>query len=502
MIYFVFLVTDQTDQIDQIDTMNANKIVQKLDDYRWLLPQDYKPGMRVPGIIYADDALMEMIMRDLSIEQVANGAFLPGIVKASFAMPDIHQGYGLPVGGVVATNITDGVVSPGAVGYDINCGVRLLRTNLTKAEVQPRLKELVSALFSTIPTGVGSHGRIRLSKKEAEAALRTGAAWAVKQGYGEAADLTCLESGGCLPDADPDAVSQKALERGSNQLGTLGSGNHFLEVQSVAEIYDSHAAEVLDLFEGQVTVMIHTGSRGLGHQVCTDYLVEMERAVLKYGIDLPDRQLACTPWTSPEARAYLGAMRAAANFAWNNRQCLAHWTKEVLLKVLNISPNTLGLSTVYDVAHNIVKVEEHDVDGRRMKLAVHRKGATRAFPPGHPELPAHYQAIGQPVLIPGDMGRASFVLVGTGAMQQTFGSTCHGAGRLMSRHAAIRVAKGRAIHRELEDQGIIVKASGRESLAEEMPEAYKDVTQVVTVVDRAGLSKMVARLHPMGVIKG
>ncbi|PWB46286.1 MAG: RNA-splicing ligase RtcB [Candidatus Methylomirabilota bacterium] len=477
-------------------------VVQKLDDYRWLLPQDYKPGMRVPGIIYADEALMEAIMKDLSLEQVANGAFLPGIVKASFAMPDIHQGYGLPVGGVVATNIRDGVLSPGAVGYDINCGVRLLRTELTQADVQPRLKELVVALFREIPTGVGSRGRIRLSQKAAEEPLLKGAAWAVKQGYGESADLAHIESGGCLSDADPEAVSHKAFERGSSQLGTLGSGNHFLEVQSVAEIYDPHAAGVLGLFEGQVTILIHTGSRGLGHQVCTDYLVEMERAIVKYGIELPDRQLACTPWNSPEAKAYLGAMRAAANFAWTNRQCLAHWTKEVLLRVLNISPRTLGLATVYDVAHNIVKVEEHEVEGKRMKLAVHRKGATRAFPPGHPELPAHYQAIGQPVLIPGDMGRASFVLVGTGAMQQTFGSTCHGAGRVMSRHAAIRAAKGRAIHRELEDQGIIVKASGRESLAEEMPEAYKDAMQVVTVVHRAGLSRMVARLRPMGVIKG
>jgi tRNA-splicing ligase RtcB len=311
-----------------------------------------------------------------------------------------------------------------------------------------------------------------------------------------------MESGGCLPGADPDAVSRKAIERGSGQLGTLGSGNHFLEVQSVAEIYDPQAAHVLGLFEGQVTIMIHTGSRGLGHQVCTDALVEMERAVMKYGIVLPDRQLACTPWNSPEAKQYLGAMRAAANYAWANRQCLAHWTKEVLLKTLAVSPNKLLLSTVYDVAHNIVKVEEHDVDGKRMKLAVHRKGATRAFPPGHPELPEHYRAIGQPVLIPGDMGRASFVLVGTGAMEQTFGSTCHGAGRVMSRHAAIKAAKGRAIHREMEDQGIIVRASGRESLAEEMPDAYKDVTQVVNVVHNAGLSKMVARLRPMGVIKG
>jgi tRNA-splicing ligase RtcB len=479
-----------------------SRVVQKLDDYRWLLPQTYKPGMRVPGIIYADEALMELIMKDASLEQVANGATLPGIVKASFAMPDIHQGYGLPVGGVVATDIRDGVVSPGAVGYDINCGVRLLRTELTQEAVRPKLKELVLALFNEVPTGVGSRGKIRLSKKEEEGPLLKGAAWAVEQGYGDREDLTLMESGGCLPGADPDAVSHKAFERGSSQLGTLGSGNHFLEVESVAEIYDPQAAEVLGLFEGQVTVLIHTGSRGLGHQVCTDYLVEMERAVIKYGIVLPDRQLACTPFNSPEAKQYLGAMRAAANYAWANRQCLAHWTKGVLLKTLGISPKTLGLSTVYDVAHNIVKVEEHEVDGKRMKLAVHRKGATRAFPPGHPELPAHYQAIGQPVLIPGDMGRASFVLVGTGAMEQTFGSTCHGAGRVMSRHAAIKAAKGRAIHRELEDQGIIVKASGRESLAEEMPDAYKDVTQVVTVVHRAGLSKMVARLRPMGVIKG
>lgn len=481
---------------------DMSKVVQQLDEYRWLVPQDYKPGMRVPGIIYADEALMEAIMRDLSLEQVANGAFLPGIVKASFAMPDIHQGYGLPVGGVVATDVRDGVLSPGAVGYDINCGVRLLRTELTKEEVQSRLKELVLALFHEIPTGVGSRGRIRLSRKEMKAPLLNGAAWAATQGYGESADLAYIESGGCLPDADPEAVSHRALERGGSQLGTLGSGNHFLEVQAVAEIYDKSVANVLGLFEGQVTVMIHTGSRGLGHQVCTDYLVEMGRAVLKYGIDLPDRQLACTPWTSPEAKAYLGAMRAAANFAWTNRQCLAHWTKKVLLEVFGLSPKQLGLSTVYDVAHNIVKVEEHEVEGRRLQLAVHRKGATRAFPPRHPELPAHYQAIGQPVLIPGDMGRASFVLVGTGAMAQTFGSTCHGAGRIMSRHAAIRAAKGRAIHRELEDQGIIVKASGRESLAEEMPDAYKDATQVVTVVHRAGLSKMVARLRPMGVIKG
>jgi len=478
------------------------KIVQ-LDEYRWQVPQDYKPGMRVPGLIYADQKLFAEIAEDASVEQVANAAFLPGIVKASFAMPDIHSGYGLPIGGVVATDLEEGVISPGGVGYDINCGVRLLRTNLSRREVEPRLKELVAALFSQVPTGVGSKGKIRLSREDEKVVLKKGARWAVEAGFGQAGDLLHTEAGGCLEGADPEVISAKAYERGRPQQGTLGSGNHFVEIQYVAEIFEEKVASAFGLFPDQVTVMIHSGSRGFGHQVCTDYLVEMEEAVRRYGIALPDRQLACAPLSSPEGRRYLAAMKAAANYAWANRQCLMYWTEQVLLQGLKISPQALGLFLVYDVAHNIVKIEEHLVEGKKRRLAVHRKGATRAFPPGHPEVPEAYRQVGQPVLIPGDMGRASFVLVGTErAMEETFGSTCHGAGRVMSRHQAIRSAKGRAIERELADRGIFVQASGRETLKEEMPEAYKDVTEVVNVVHSAGLSLRVAKLKPMGVIKG
>jgi len=404
---------------------------------------------------------------------------------------------------VVATDLEKGVISPGGVGYDINCGVRLLRTDLTRKEIEVRLKDLVNALFAQVPTGVGSKGKIRFSRQDEKALLVKGARWAVESGFGRAEDLLHTEAGGCLEGADPDLISDKAYERGRPQQGTLGSGNHFLEIQFVQEIYDENVASVFGLFKDQATVMIHSGSRGFGHQVCTDYLVVMEEAANRYGIELPDRQLACAPLSSPEGRDYLAAMKAAANYAWANRQCLMYWTEQVLLETLRISPKALGLSLVYDVAHNIVKIEEHEVAGRKRKLAVHRKGATRAFPPGHPEVPEAYRSVGQPVLIPGDMGRASFVLVGTErAMQETFGSTCHGAGRVMSRHQAIRAAKGRAIHRELADQGIIVQSAGRETLKEEMPEAYKDVAEVVNVVHNAGLSLRVARLKPMGVIKG
>lgn len=446
---------------------------------------------------------MAQIRRDASLEQVANAATLPGIVKASLAMPDIHQGYGLPVGGVVATDAKDGVISPGGVGYDINCGVRLLRTNLTVSDVQPRLRQLIDGLYGTIPAGVGSRGKVKLTATEERRVVVKGAGWAVEQGYGILEDLQRIESGGSLPEADPDAVSQHAYERGRGQLGSLGSGNHFLEVQVVAEIYDEAAARVLGLFRDQVTVMIHTGSRGFGHQVCTDYLRRLEGAIKKYGIQLPDRQLACAPLDSPEARDYLGAMRAAANFAFANRQCLAHWTRDAFMRLLGISPNELGMALVYDVAHNIAKTEEHEVDGVRRSVVVHRKGATRAFPPGHPELPAAYREIGQPVLIPGDMGRYSFVLVGTAAsMRETFGSTCHGAGRLMSRTAAVKAARGRQIARELEAKGILVRATGRDALEEEMSEAYKDVKDVVEVVEKFGISRKVAKLRPIGVIKG
>jgi tRNA-splicing ligase RtcB len=381
--------------------------------------------------------------------------------------------------------------------------VRLLRSNLKKEEVAPRIRDLVEALHREIPSGVGSKGKLRLSYEDERKLLVKGARWVVEQGMGEPADLERIESGGYIDGADPSLISEKAYERGRAQQGTLGSGNHFLEIQHVDEIYDEGAANSLGLFRGQVTVMIHTGSRGFGHQVCTDYLEVMARAVAKYGIELPDRELACAPFESPEAQDYLSAMKAAANYAWANRQCIMHWCREALYSEMRMSPAAMGLSLIYDVAHNIAKVETHTVNGRKAKLVVHRKGATRAFPPGHPELPEMYRHTGQPVLIPGDMGRASFVLLGTEkAMLETWGSTCHGAGRMMSRHQAIRQARGRSIYREMEDKGIIVISAGRETLAEEMPEAYKDISNVVDVVHEAGISKKVARLRPMGVVKG
>ncbi len=381
--------------------------------------------------------------------------------------------------------------------------MRLLRSNLTKEEVLPGIRDLVEVLYREIPSGVGSKGKIRLGPDEERKILIKGARWAVEHGMGESSDLARTESGGAIDGADPDLISTKAYERGRAQQGTLGSGNHFLEIQHVDEIYDRQAADALGLFIGQVTVMIHTGSRGFGHQVCTDFLEVMERAAKKYKIELADQELACAPFKSPEARDYLAAMRAAANYAWANRQCITHWTRDAFLTHFNASPRDLGMRLIYDVAHNIAKVEEHIVAGRKMKLAVHRKGATRAFPPGHPDLPEEYRATGQPVLIPGDMGRASYVLLGTEkAMEETFGSTCHGAGRVMSRHKAIKLARGRAIWREMADKGIIVRSAGKATLAEEMSEAYKDISTVVDVVHRAGISKKVARLRPLGVVKG
>jgi len=478
--------------------------VEQVAPYLWRIPADAQRGMRVPGLVYADETLMAAIRRDAALEQVANAAALPGVVKASFAMPDIHQGYGLPVGGVVATTGPDGVVSPGGVGYDINCGVRLLATDLVAAEVETRVERLIDALASAVPSGVGSSGRLPLSAAELRRGpARDGAKWAVTRGYGADDDLARIESHGRLPEADPDAVSTKACERGRSQLGTLGSGNHFLEVQRVETVFLPDVARVLGLDEGRLTVMVHTGSRGFGHQVCTDALGVMQGAMHRYGITLPDRQLACAPLASPEARAYLGAMRAAANFAFANRQCLAHLAREAVERALGVSPRALGWRLVYDVAHNIAKEEEHEVDGRARRLLVHRKGATRAFPPGHPELTEAYRAVGQPVLIPGDMGRYSYVLVGApGAMRETFGSTCHGAGRVLSRTAAVKAARGRSIADELRTRGIVARAGGRESLAEEMSDAYKDVRNVVDVVERAGLSRVVARLRPLGVVKG
>jgi tRNA-splicing ligase RtcB len=464
--------------------------VERVSPYLWRIPQDARRGMRVPGLVVADDTLMEAIRSDASLEQVANGATLPGIVRASLAMPDIHQGYGLPVGGVVATDAEHGVVSPGAIGFDINCGVRLLRTELEAAHVRPRLRELVEGLYAVIPTGVGAKSTVSLTHRDLTAVMEQGASWAASHGYGDGDDLERIESGGRLAGARPDTVSAHARERGLRQLGSLGSGNHFLELHVVDEIYDATTAARFGVRQGQLTLMIHTGSRGVGHQVCTDYLKVTGAALKRYGISVPDRQLACAPVDSEEAIDYLGAMRAAANFAFANRQVLAHAARDVLERVLGRAPRDMGLGVVYDVAHNIAKEEEHEVDGRRRRLIVHRKGATRAFP-------------GQPVIVPGDMGRYSYLLVGTeAAMRETFGSTCHGAGRRMSRTAAVKAARGRRIDAELEAQGVVARATGRDALAEEMPEAYKDVREVVDVVHRFGISTRVARLKPLGVIKG
>jgi len=476
----------------------------KIDDYRWQIPQNYKSGMRVPGLIYASEEMLVSMREEQALEQVANVAFLPGIVKFSLAMPDIHWGYGFPIGGVAAMDIENGVISPGGVGYDINCGVRLLRTNLRENEIRPKISQLISELYSNVPSGVGSEGKIKTNQKELKNIMTEGARWAVKQGLGLEEDLEVTEEGGCVKGADPEKISDRAIKRGMPQAGTLGSGNHFLEIQVVKEIFDLRAAKVMGIDEiGQVLVLIHTGSRGFGHQVCTDHLRVMEEAVSRYGIKLPDRQLACAPIQSKEGKDYLAAMACAANYAWANRQCIAHWVRETFSKAFSKSPGELGIRQIYDVAHNIAKIEEHTVDGRKIKVCVHRKGATRAFPPGHKDIPQRYKEIGQPVLIPGDMGRCSFIAVGTQkAMEETFGSTCHGAGRVLSRGAARRSIKGRDVMQELQNKGITVKTGDISSLAEEASQSYKDVTEVVDVVHQAGISQKVAMAVPIGVIKG
>jgi len=459
--------------------------------------------MRVPGLVYASERLMEHAMREKAGQQVANVAHLPGVVRASMAMPDIHWGYGFPIGGVAAMDVRDGVISPGGVGYDINCGVRLLRSKLAENDVAPHIQDIVAALFSDVPSGVGSKGDIKVSASEERKILTQGSAWAVRHGFGTEEDLVYTEEGGAMEGADPDAVSERAYERGRRQQGTLGSGNHFLEVQVVDEVYDEAAAAAFGLEVGMVTVMIHSGSRGFGYQVCDDYLARMGEAARRYGISMPDRQLACAPVSSPEGKAYFGAMAAAANYAWANRQCLSHHARRAIERVLHASPADLGLSLVYDIAHNIAKFEEHEVEGRPQELCVHRKGATRAFGPGRPEVPPRYRDFGQPVIIPGDMGTASYVLAGTEtAMAETWGSTCHGAGRVLSRGAAKKRAQGRSIDRELARDGIIVRGASRKGLAEEMPEAYKNIDEVVAVVHGAGISRKVARMRPLGVIKG
>ncbi|MDP2313053.1 MAG: RtcB family protein [Pseudomonadota bacterium] len=455
------------------------------------------PGMRVPARVLADDVLLEAILRDRSVEQLLNVATLPGVVRHVVGMPDMHEGYGFPVGGVAATLLPDGVVSPGGIGFDINCGVRLLATDLSRADLGDRREAFVHELSRSVPTGYGRGGRLLLGDAEMHEVLAHGVPWAIRAlGVGEEGDVERIESNGALPGADPAQVSERARQRGHDQLGTLGGGNHFLEVQEVDTIYDEAVAKAFGLYAGQVTVLIHTGSRGLGHQVCTDHVAAMDAALPRFGISLPDRQLACAPLSSPEGRAYLGAMAAAANFAWTNRQVLTHRVREVARRVLG---EGTALRIVYDVAHNIAKMEDYP-EGR---LCVHRKGATRAFGPASAELPARYRGVGQPVFIPGSMGTASFVLVGTdGARDVSFASSCHGAGRTMSRGAARRAVPGHVVRAELEARGIVVRCPSNAELAEEAPSSYKDVERVVDVVCRAGVARRVARLVPLGVLKG
>ena len=479
-------------------------ILEQIDEYRWQLPRNYQDGMLVPGMIYASRQMLADISKENVLEQVANVACLPGIIRASMAMPDVHWGYGFPIGGVAAMDIDGGVLSPGGVGFDINCGVRLLRTNLDASALDNRLEKLVSALYENIPSGLGMGGKLCLARQDMDAVLGKGAKWAVEQGYGRPEDLVFTEENGQMEGADPTFVSDHAKERGKNQLGTLGSGNHFIEIGLVDEIYDSRAAQAMGIKEtGQVLLWIHTGSRGLGHQVADDYIKVMLGAMSKYKIRVPDRQLACAPVKSKEGEEYLGAMRSAANYAWANRQFITHQARQAFVRALGAKESSIGLDMIYDVCHNIAKIERHNVDGTSKILCVHRKGATRAFPPGHSDIPEAYKEIGQPVLVPGDMGRYSYIMTGTqSAMDETFGSACHGAGRVKSRKEAKRTISGRDFIKELADRGIVVQAGSLAGVAEEASSAYKDITEVIDVVEGAGLAKPVARTRPVGVIKG
>ena len=459
-----------------------------------------KGKMRVPARIYVAEELRPHIYSDNALQQVENVACLPGIVKHSLAMPDIHWGYGFPIGGVAAFDFDEGIISPGGVGYDINCGVRLLQTNLTVKDLLRKREQVLKMLFNQIPSGVGSTGPIKLSKTEEIKVLLQGAKWAVDNGYGHTGDIDKIEESGCMTTANPDKISEHALKRGKAQLGTLGSGNHFIEVGAVQKIFDEKAARIMGLQKDHITVIIHTGSRGFGHQVCDDSIKTMLRASQKYGIELPDRQLCCAPLQSPEGQDYLQAMACAVNFAFCNRQLISHWVSEVLHSVFG---NNIDINVVYEVAHNIAKIETHNIDGKNKKVCVHRKGATRAFSPNHPEIPEIYREIGQPILIRGDMGTCSYVLTGTEkAMTETFGSTCHGAGRVLSRKQAIKKAQGRNLYREMTQKGIAIMASSNSTIAEEMSEAYKDVSLVVDTVVNAGISNRVAKLTPLAVIKG
>lgn len=478
--------------------------IEKIDEYHWRIPSDARRGMRTNALIFADENLLEQIKNDQTLGQIVNVACLPGLVGDAMCMPDAHQGYGFPIGGVAAFDVDEGIISPGGVGYDINCGVRMLRTNLRPDDIEGKLEDLADAIFSSVPAGVGESGQFRVSKKELQKVLQDGAQWAVSQGYGEQTDVEHCEANGRLEGADPSALSKRAMDRGAPQLGTLGSGNHFLEIQSVERILAPDAAAAFGIQDTeQICVMVHCGSRGLGHQVCDDALDEMLQAASKYNIELPDKQLACAPVDSPEADRYHAAMASAANYAWANRQVITHQVREAFQRVLRAGPNDLGMQLIYDVAHNVAKFEEHTVDGESRKLCVHRKGATRAFGPGHSEVPQDYRDHGQPVLIPGDMGTGSFILAGTQtAMEDSWGSTCHGAGRVMSRRAATQKAHSEQVRARMAEDNIVVRSVGRKTLAEEAPYAYKRVDDVVDVCAGSGISRTVARMRPLAVIKG
>jgi tRNA-splicing ligase RtcB len=479
--------------------------LEKIDDYSWRIPKSYKLGMRVPGMVFADESLIEKIKTDRTLDQCANVAHLPGIYKYSLTLPDGHEGYGFPIGGVAATDYEEGVISPGGVGYDINCGVRLLTTNLSESDVRPYLAALTNTIFRNVPSGLGSRRKdFRLNIHELEHLITEGLPWAIKKGMGRPEDAKHCEEKGCMEGANPDKVSSRAKQRGLPQSGTLGSGNHFLEIGKVDKIFNKKVAKTFGVtHEGQVTVLIHTGSRGFGHQTCSDYLRIMERAVQKYNISIPDRELACAPAISTEAQDYYQAMACAVNYAFVNRQVITHWVRQSFEEVLKRSAEDFGLDLVYDVAHNIAKIEEHTFDRKLIKVFTHRKGATRCFPPDHKDVPADYRSVGQPVIIPGSMGTASWLLVGTHkAMELSFGSTAHGAGRMLSRSAAKRKFWGGDVKRNLEGRGIVVRAASSVVLAEEADPAYKNVDDVVDVSDKVGIATRVVRLVPLGVIKG
>jgi tRNA-splicing ligase RtcB len=478
--------------------------LERVDPYRWRIPKRYNSEMHVSGMVYADDGLIEQIIQDNALQQVANVATLPGIVGHSLAMPDIHWGYGFPVGGVAATDAEHGVVSPGGIGFDINCGVRLLATDLLHEQVRGKVDKLADVLFQNLPSGVGGAGMRQLSASEMREVMLRGSAWAIEEGYGFPEDLEVTEEHGCLAGADPDKVSKTAVQRGQKQLGSLGSGNHFAEVQVIDHIYNEEVARAFGINQlGQVVVTIHCGSRGFGHQIAEDYVKLAESRQKDFGFHLVDRQLACLPLQSEEGRAYLAAMACGANFAWANRQLLMHGVRSAFSEVFGRKARPKEMPLVYDVCHNIAKMEEYDVDGQRMRVCVHRKGATRAFPAGNPAIPEKYRAVGQPVLIPGDMGRYSFVLVGAqGSMEQSFGTTCHGAGRRQSRTAAKKSITGNELISQLKARGVIVRVHSKNLLPEEAPQAYKDAQQVVNVVHNAGLAHLVARLKPVIVVKG